>query len=79
LPAQPRLHHARVVEDEQVARRHERGQVAEHPVDDRAVRRDVQQAARAPLGGGVLGDQLGGKFEIEVGEQHGGIIGGGRL
>ena len=42
----------------------------EHPVDDRAVRGDVQQAARAPLGGGVLGDQFGGKVEIEVGEAH---------
>ena len=62
---QARVDDLRVVEDQQVARVQQRGQVAEHAVH-RLWAAAVQQARGAALGRGVLGDQFGGQGEVEI-------------
>ena len=67
-PVQASLDHARVVEHQQVARLQQRGQVAEDAARWRGLG-TVEQARGAALGGRVLGDQVFGEFEVEVGRR----------
>jgi len=70
---EPGIDHAGVVEDDEVRRIEQRGQVAKHPVDRRraiAFVADDEQPARAALGGRHLRDQLGRKIEGEIRKVH---------
>ena len=68
---EPRLDHARVVHHQHVAGGDKRGKFAEHAVAQCAARTvEMQQAARAALGGGLLRDQFRRQFVIEIGEFH---------
>ena len=64
-PEQPRLDHARVVEDEQVIAIEQFNDVAEVTVGEAPVR-NVQQAARGAIGQRMLRDQSCGQIEIEI-------------
>src|SRR5262249_7877653 len=65
---------AGIIEDEQIARREEIRQVAEVMVGQIA-RRSIrdEKSGGVPVGGGFLGDQVRGKFVVEVitGAGHG--------
>src|SRR3989344_2815943 len=74
---QPCLDDARVVEHQQVTWLQQLGQLAEGAVGG-GQGPAVEQARSAAFGGGVLGDQGLGEFEIEVGEGEGGGRGGQR-
>ena len=65
---QPRLDHAGVVEDQQVAGVQQRRQVAEHPIDRRRAG-TVEQPRPAAFGRRMLRNQLGRQVEIEVGKR----------
>ena len=70
--AQARLDYPGVVEYHRVARIHEAGQVAEGQVFQPAARRlEMQQAASAALGGGVLRDELRRQRIVELRDAHG--------
>ena len=71
VAVQPRLDDAGVVEDKQVLRTQQRGQVGELPVVQLARAVQVQQAAAGAFGGGRLGDELGRQFVIEIGDGEG--------
>ena len=63
---------AGVVQDEEVAGAEEMGQVAEGVVVECSCRAvDAEHAAGAADGGRVLRNQLSGKVEVEVGDEHG--------
>jgi len=74
--AQPGLDDAGVVEDQQVARAQQAGQVDELPVVQAAGAVQVQQPAGVAPFGGMLGDQFGGQFVVELGNIEG--VGHGR-
>jgi hypothetical protein len=63
-----RRQHARVVEDEEIARREQLDEIGEPPVFEPIVRRiDDEQPARRARGERRLRDPLGREIEIEVG------------
>jgi len=64
------LHHLCVVEHQQVAFVEQTRKLAKDAVHRRGARA-VEQSRGAALGRGVLGDQLGGEVEIEVGHREG--------
>ncbi len=67
-PVQPRRQHARVVEDEQIARREQLDEIGEAAVVEFPVRRvDDEQAARRALRERRLRDQLGRQVEVKIG------------
>ena len=68
LARQARLDDARVVKDEQVVFADKGGEVWELQVVQLTLAVQVQQAAAAPLGGRVLGDELAGEVVVEVGQ-----------
>ncbi|MCY1504708.1 hypothetical protein D9M68_388890 [compost metagenome] len=70
LAEQARLDHARVVEDQQVARTKQRGQFLEDAVG-RGIAGAVEQTGGGAFGGGVLCHQLGRQMEIEIGKREG--------
>ena len=63
-------HDRRVVDDEQVAGAQQLGQVADAAVA-RRLGACVEQAGGAPLGHGVLGDQLARQREVEIAQDQG--------
>ena len=67
LAEQARLHHLRVVEDQQVAGAQQRGQGVEDAID-RLGAGAVEQARGAAFEGGMLGHQFGRQVEIEIGK-----------
>ncbi len=68
---QPRRQHARVVEDEKVARAQQRGQIGEIPIGDRThIAVEMQQPAAAASLAGIAGDQLVGKVVRKLAAQH---------
>ena len=69
--AQPGLDDAGVVEDQQVARAQQTGQVGELTVVQAAGAVQVQQPAGVAPFGGMLGDQFGGQFVVELGNIEG--------
>ena len=74
LTDEPRRKDARVVDHEQVAGPQQRRQVGElvmPHISARAV--ECEQPRGAPLYRGILGNQLVGQVEVEVGDVHGGI------
>jgi hypothetical protein len=71
-PVDPGRKDPGVVEDQQVARREEPGQVPEYQVPQPPARAVAgQQPARGTLGCRRLGDQLGGQLVVKVGAAHG--------
>jgi hypothetical protein len=66
----PRFDDARVVEHYGVSLVDQLGQLGETPVMQGAARIEVQQAACGALGGGMLGDELGGQRVVELGDEH---------
>ena len=71
MPEEPGAHHARVVEDQQVAGAQEPGKVRELEIPgDRIGRLQGEQAGGPALGQWALGDQLWGEVEAEIGAVH---------
>ena len=71
-PDESRGKHPRIVDHQQVARRQQVRQVRESVMRDGAVLpAQPEQPRRAALGGRLLGNQLRGKVEVELGHQHG--------
>ena len=69
---QARRHHPSVVEHQQVARLEQPGKRAAGQVPPRVARRtDRQQSRGAALGEGLLGDEFGRQWIVEVGGEHG--------
>ena len=64
----------RVVEDEEVSRPQQAGQVRDEAVRDVSRRPAESHQAGRPAGCGALGDGLGRKEEVEVGDPHGAIL-----
>ena len=74
-PEKPRLHDTRIVEDQQVTRFQQIGQIAEMAVVQRTgCTIDMQQPGVTSLLGRVLGNQFPGKIEMKIGRLHGGGI-----
>jgi len=72
-----RWKNARVVENQQIAGPQQVREVAELAVDMTTGSLKVKHAGAVSGGQGFLGNQVFGKMEVEVGNQHGGqIIGG---
>ena len=69
-PGEARLDHPRVVQDQAVALVDQAGQVGKGEVLEAAVGAQAQQAARAALRGGVLGDERGRQRIVELGNEH---------
>ena len=71
MPEEARGQHARIVENQAIARAQERGEFAKMAVFERprgAV--ENQHAGSVALGGRLLRDQFLGKLVIEIGELH---------
>ena len=71
LTEQPCLDHARVVHHQEIVGAQQGGQIGKFAVVQRAGRLDVQQPAAAAHRGRKLGNQVGRKVEVEIGNTHG--------